>query len=122
MSDLAWARRVNHDDYREIAATPLLYGEGVVARVRAAAGGPVDALHLAQPSLAVARAPAQRRPSAPSDVGSTREPNRRLMRSSVDWSHCTSLAAGRLSRILRACSGSIRSAARWPVALSTVAR
>jgi NADPH:quinone reductase-like Zn-dependent oxidoreductase len=34
----------NHDYLREIGATPVLYGEGVVARVRAAAGGPVDAV------------------------------------------------------------------------------
>jgi NADPH:quinone reductase-like Zn-dependent oxidoreductase len=34
----------NHDYLREIGATPVLYGAGVVARVRAAAGGPVDAV------------------------------------------------------------------------------
>jgi NADPH:quinone reductase-like Zn-dependent oxidoreductase len=34
----------NHDYLRELGATPVLYGEGVVARVRAAAGGPVDAV------------------------------------------------------------------------------
>jgi NADPH:quinone reductase-like Zn-dependent oxidoreductase len=34
----------NHDYLREIGATPVLYGEGVVDRVRAAAGGPVDAV------------------------------------------------------------------------------
>ena len=34
----------NHDYLREIGATPVQYGEGVVARVREAAGGPVDAV------------------------------------------------------------------------------
>ena len=34
----------NHGYLREIGATPVLYGEGVVARVQAAAGGPVDAV------------------------------------------------------------------------------
>jgi NADPH:quinone reductase-like Zn-dependent oxidoreductase len=34
----------NHDYLREIGATPVLYGEGVVDRVRDAAGGPVDAV------------------------------------------------------------------------------
>ena len=34
----------NHDYLREIGATPVLYGAGVVVRVRAAAGGPVDAV------------------------------------------------------------------------------
>jgi NADPH:quinone reductase-like Zn-dependent oxidoreductase len=34
----------NHDYLREIGATPVLYGEGVVTRVRAAAGGQVDAV------------------------------------------------------------------------------
>jgi NADPH:quinone reductase-like Zn-dependent oxidoreductase len=41
---IASASQANHDYLREIGATPLLYGEGVVARVRAAAGGPVDAV------------------------------------------------------------------------------
>src|SRR5665811_1791147 len=36
--------RDSHDYLREIGATPVLYGEGVVARVQAAAGGPVDAV------------------------------------------------------------------------------
>lgn len=34
----------NHAYLQEIGATPVLYGEGVVGRVRAAAGGPVDAV------------------------------------------------------------------------------
>ena len=34
----------NHDYLREIGAIPVLYGEGVGDRVRAAAGGPVDAV------------------------------------------------------------------------------
>jgi NADPH:quinone reductase-like Zn-dependent oxidoreductase len=34
----------NLDYLREIGAIPVLYGEGVVARVQAAAGGPVDAV------------------------------------------------------------------------------
>jgi NADPH:quinone reductase-like Zn-dependent oxidoreductase len=35
----------SNDDYlREIAATPVRYGDGVADRVRAAAGGPVDAV------------------------------------------------------------------------------
>jgi len=34
----------NHDYLCEIGATPVLYGEGVVARVQAAADGPVDAV------------------------------------------------------------------------------
>jgi NADPH:quinone reductase-like Zn-dependent oxidoreductase len=34
----------NQDYLREIRAIPVLYGEGVAARVRAAAGGPVDAV------------------------------------------------------------------------------
>jgi NADPH:quinone reductase-like Zn-dependent oxidoreductase len=34
----------NHDYLREVGATPVLYGDGVVARVLAAAGGPVDAV------------------------------------------------------------------------------
>jgi NADPH:quinone reductase-like Zn-dependent oxidoreductase len=39
---IASSSEPNHDYLREIGATPVLYGEGVVARVRAAAGGPVD--------------------------------------------------------------------------------
>lgn len=34
----------NHDYLREIGATPVLYGDGVAERVRAAAGGEVDAV------------------------------------------------------------------------------
>ncbi len=34
----------NHDYLREIGATPVVYGEGVADRVRAAADGPVDAV------------------------------------------------------------------------------
>lgn len=41
---IASSSEANHDYLREIGATPLLYGEGVVDRVRAAAGGPVDAV------------------------------------------------------------------------------
>jgi NADPH:quinone reductase-like Zn-dependent oxidoreductase len=41
---IASASQANHDYLREIGATPVLYGQGVVARVRAAAGGSVDAV------------------------------------------------------------------------------
>jgi NADPH:quinone reductase-like Zn-dependent oxidoreductase len=41
---IASASEANHDYLREIGATPVLYGEGVVARVQAAADGPVDAV------------------------------------------------------------------------------
>jgi len=41
---VASSSEANHDYLREIGATPVRYGEGVVARVRAAAGGPVDAV------------------------------------------------------------------------------
>jgi NADPH:quinone reductase-like Zn-dependent oxidoreductase len=48
---LAWGAKViassseaNHDYLQEIGAIPVLYGEGVVGRVRAASGGPVDAV------------------------------------------------------------------------------
>jgi NADPH:quinone reductase-like Zn-dependent oxidoreductase len=41
---IASSSEANHDYLREIGATPVLYGEGVVARVRDAAGGPVDAV------------------------------------------------------------------------------
>lgn len=34
----------NHDYLREIGATPVLYGDGVAARVRESAAGPVDAV------------------------------------------------------------------------------
>ncbi len=37
---IASSSEANHDYLREIGATPVLYGEGVVSRVRAAAGGP----------------------------------------------------------------------------------
>jgi NADPH:quinone reductase-like Zn-dependent oxidoreductase len=41
---IASASQANHDYLREIGATPVLYGEGVAERVRAAAGGQVDAV------------------------------------------------------------------------------
>jgi NADPH:quinone reductase-like Zn-dependent oxidoreductase len=41
---IASSSAANHDYLREIGATPVLYGEGVVTRVRAAAGGQVDAV------------------------------------------------------------------------------
>ena len=41
---IASASEANHDYLREIGATPVPYGEGVAERVRAAAGGPVDAV------------------------------------------------------------------------------
>jgi NADPH:quinone reductase-like Zn-dependent oxidoreductase len=41
---IASASEANQDYLREIRAIPVLYGEGVAARVRAAAGGPVDAV------------------------------------------------------------------------------
>jgi NADPH:quinone reductase-like Zn-dependent oxidoreductase len=41
---VASSSQANHDYLREIGATPVLYGEGVVARVRDAVGGPVDAV------------------------------------------------------------------------------
>jgi NADPH:quinone reductase-like Zn-dependent oxidoreductase len=42
---IASAGEANHDYLREIGATPVLYGDGVAERVRAAAGGgPVDAV------------------------------------------------------------------------------
>jgi NADPH:quinone reductase-like Zn-dependent oxidoreductase len=41
---VASSSEANHDYLREIAAIPVLYGEGLVARVQAAAGGPVDAV------------------------------------------------------------------------------
>jgi NADPH:quinone reductase-like Zn-dependent oxidoreductase len=41
---IASSSEANHDYLREIGATPVLYGEGVVDRVRAAAGGQVDAV------------------------------------------------------------------------------
>lgn len=41
---IASASEAYHDYLREIGATPVLYGAGVAGRVRAAAGGPVDAV------------------------------------------------------------------------------
>jgi NADPH:quinone reductase-like Zn-dependent oxidoreductase len=41
---IASSSEANHDYLREISATPVLYGEGLAARVREAAGGPVDAV------------------------------------------------------------------------------
>src|SRR6266550_9481768 len=41
---IASSGEANHDYLREIGATPVLYGDGVADRVRAAAGGPVDAV------------------------------------------------------------------------------
>jgi NADPH:quinone reductase-like Zn-dependent oxidoreductase len=41
---IASASEANHDYLREIGATPVQYGQGVAERVRAAAGGPVDAV------------------------------------------------------------------------------
>jgi NADPH:quinone reductase-like Zn-dependent oxidoreductase len=41
---IASAGEANHDYLREIGATPVLYGQGVAERVRAAAGGRVDAV------------------------------------------------------------------------------
>jgi NADPH:quinone reductase-like Zn-dependent oxidoreductase len=41
---IASASEANHDYLREIGATPVLYGQGVAERVRAAASGPVDAV------------------------------------------------------------------------------
>jgi NADPH:quinone reductase-like Zn-dependent oxidoreductase len=41
---IASASEANHDYLRELGATPVLYGEGLAERVRAAAGGPVNAV------------------------------------------------------------------------------
>jgi NADPH:quinone reductase-like Zn-dependent oxidoreductase len=41
---VASSSQANHDYLQELGATPVLYGEGVVARVQAAAGGDVDAV------------------------------------------------------------------------------
>ena len=41
---IASASEANQDYLREIDATPVLYGQGLAERVRAAAGGPVDAV------------------------------------------------------------------------------
>src|SRR4029450_12546692 len=41
---IASSSEANQDYLRELGATPGLYGQGLVERVRAAAGGPVDAV------------------------------------------------------------------------------
>jgi NADPH:quinone reductase-like Zn-dependent oxidoreductase len=41
---IASASEANHQYLRELGATPVLYGQGVAERVRAAGGGPVDAV------------------------------------------------------------------------------
>jgi NADPH:quinone reductase-like Zn-dependent oxidoreductase len=41
---IASASEANHDYLRELGATPVLYGQGLAERVRAAAGGPVEAV------------------------------------------------------------------------------
>jgi NADPH:quinone reductase-like Zn-dependent oxidoreductase len=41
---IASSSQANHDYLREIGATPVLYGQSVAERVRAAAGGQVDAV------------------------------------------------------------------------------
>src|SRR3954452_11947486 len=41
---IASSSEANHDYLREIGATPVLYGEGMVDRVRSASGGQVDAV------------------------------------------------------------------------------
>jgi NADPH:quinone reductase-like Zn-dependent oxidoreductase len=41
---IASASQANHDYLRELGATPVLYGQGMAERVRAAADGPVDAV------------------------------------------------------------------------------
>jgi NADPH:quinone reductase-like Zn-dependent oxidoreductase len=41
---IASASEANHDYLRELGATPVRYGQGLAERVRAAAGGPVDAV------------------------------------------------------------------------------
>ena len=41
---IASSSEANHAYLREIGATPVLYGEGIVGRVRSAAGGQVDAV------------------------------------------------------------------------------
>jgi len=41
---VASASQANQDYLREIGATPVLYGEGIAARARAAAGGPFQAV------------------------------------------------------------------------------
>ena len=41
---IASASEANHDYLRELGATPVRYGQGLAERVRAAVGGPVDAV------------------------------------------------------------------------------
>ena len=41
---IASSSEANHDYLRELGAIPVLYGQGVAERVRAAAGGRVDAV------------------------------------------------------------------------------
>jgi NADPH:quinone reductase-like Zn-dependent oxidoreductase len=41
---IASASEANHDYLRELGTTPVMYGQGLAERVRAAAGGPVDAV------------------------------------------------------------------------------
>jgi NADPH:quinone reductase-like Zn-dependent oxidoreductase len=41
---IASSSEANHDYLREIGATPVRYGQGLAEQVRAAAGGPVDAV------------------------------------------------------------------------------
>jgi NADPH:quinone reductase-like Zn-dependent oxidoreductase len=41
---IASASQANQDYLREMGATPVLYGDGIAARVQAAAGGPVQAV------------------------------------------------------------------------------
>jgi NADPH:quinone reductase-like Zn-dependent oxidoreductase len=41
---IASASEANHDYLRELGAAPVRYGQGMAERVRAAAGGPVDAV------------------------------------------------------------------------------
>jgi len=41
---IASASEANHDYLRELGATPVRYGQGLAERVRAAAGGPVEAV------------------------------------------------------------------------------
>ena len=41
---IASSSEANHDYLRELGATPVVYGQGLGERVRAAAGGPVDAV------------------------------------------------------------------------------
>jgi NADPH:quinone reductase-like Zn-dependent oxidoreductase len=62
---IASSSEANQDYLVELGATPVLYGEGEVARVRAAAGGPVDAVFdvagktPVEDLISLAREPAQ---------------------------------------------------------------